>query len=332
MQHGAYATSQLKKRFKKRWIRRCASIIGIMLVIMAIYGCSAHSKSHVESSAVSNTEYHNLQSRIVRIEADNERLQQRLQAMATEQERLSRQLAIYEQKMNKRLHEVPPVREIVRIEPVQATTTDTNDAYPTSVSPNESHGKEIIVSDAKIKRYFGRTGSNSYRHTRTTDRTHKAYDRVVYGDTLPVSSKVQTSQTTHGKTSSDDTHGEEDRMSIYRQGISSYRKGKYAEAKMHFVTFLVRGGKSGYNDNANFWIGQSKLSMGDLSGARKSFERVISDYPRSEKRADAMIAKSQVLYMQGAHNAAKSQLAEVIKVYPGTHAAEKARQRQDSIR
>jgi len=79
--------------------------------------------------------------------------------------------------------------------------------------------------------------------------------------------------------------------------------------------------------NAQFWMGESYYTKGDLESAVTAYRKVLADWPGSRKAPDAMVKLGFSLSDLKRTGEARSTLEEVVRKYPGTNAAQLAADR-----
>lgn len=113
----------------------------------------------------------------------------------------------------------------------------------------------------------------------------------------------------------------------YDAALNHFKEGNYKNAAAGFGEFLRRYPKSGYAPAAQYWLGNAYYAQRDYKNAIAAQSVVARSYPDSPKAADAMlnIASSQMELKDKA--AARKTLETLIVKYPGTQAADNAKQR-----
>ena len=79
--------------------------------------------------------------------------------------------------------------------------------------------------------------------------------------------------------------------------------------------------------NAQFWMGESYYTKGDLESAVTAYRKVLADWPAARKAPDAMVKLGFSLSDLKRTGEARSTLEEVVRKYPGTPAAQLAADR-----
>lgn len=107
----------------------------------------------------------------------------------------------------------------------------------------------------------------------------------------------------------------------YDMGYTYYHQGQYGKAEKQFQRFLLANPQSELADNAQFWVGASRLSSKDVEGALQAFREAIQRYPEGNKVPDSLLKMGECLSLLGDEEAAKAAWEELIKRYSETGAA-----------
>lgn len=115
-----------------------------------------------------------------------------------------------------------------------------------------------------------------------------------------------------------------DAQALYDSGYTLYHQGRYLDAEAAFSSFLASWGETDLADNAQYWIGESRLARGDSASALAAFRETVRRYPDSNKAPDALYKVGRVLEGLGDLDGARGEYQEVVRRYPGTEAARSA--------
>jgi tol-pal system protein YbgF len=118
-----------------------------------------------------------------------------------------------------------------------------------------------------------------------------------------------------------------DPMAQYKEGYRAVTTGSRAEGRELLFSFLLKYPRHELADNAMYWIGESYYAEESFSDALRYFQRILDEYPDSNKVPDAMVKAAITLQRAGELDQGRFLLNQVIKVYPGTQSAEVARQK-----
>ena len=83
--------------------------------------------------------------------------------------------------------------------------------------------------------------------------------------------------------------------------------------------------------NAYYWLGESYYVTMNYPVALEAFQQLLKQFPQSEKAPDALLKVGYSQYELKQVDAAKATLTEVGAKYPGTNAANLAKERLQRI-
>ncbi len=113
---------------------------------------------------------------------------------------------------------------------------------------------------------------------------------------------------------------------LYDSSIKLYDQRKYKESAAAFKDFSTTFPKHKMAGNARFWEGESYFEMKDYPRAALAYQEVIEKFPGSSKVQAAMLKQGLALQNAGKKDAAKERLNDLIKRYPGSPEASRAKQ------
>jgi tol-pal system protein YbgF len=116
-------------------------------------------------------------------------------------------------------------------------------------------------------------------------------------------------------------------QATYDAAMASLRGGSYDKAIASFREVVTNYPTGELASNAQFWIGESYYTKGDLESAVTAYRKVLADWPDSRKAPDAMVKLGFSLSDLRRTGEARSTLEEVVRKYPGTNAAQLAADR-----
>jgi len=116
-------------------------------------------------------------------------------------------------------------------------------------------------------------------------------------------------------------------QATYDAGMAALRGGSYDRAIATFGEVVTNYPTGDLASNAQFWIGESYYTKGDLEGAITAYRKVLAGWPDSRKAPDAMVKLGFSLSDQKRTGEARKTLEEVVSKYPGTPAAQLAADR-----
>ncbi len=113
----------------------------------------------------------------------------------------------------------------------------------------------------------------------------------------------------------------------YVKAFGLYSANNFASAIPAFEAFISNNPQSDFIANALYWIGECHYSLSDLPRAKEYFFRVTGNYPNSSKAPDAMLKLGYTLAAMKEKEKAHAIFESLIKSYPSSPAAVKARER-----
>lgn len=119
---------------------------------------------------------------------------------------------------------------------------------------------------------------------------------------------------------------------LYQQGFALLKSKQYDRALGQFKEYIKQYPRGRYAVNAHFWTGEINYLQGRHAIAKKSFETVVSNYPKDSKIPDAMLKLAIIANDTGHKQKAEEMLQSIQKKYPGTTAARLAMIRSQELR
>jgi len=113
----------------------------------------------------------------------------------------------------------------------------------------------------------------------------------------------------------------------YVKAFGLYSSNAFSSAIQAFELFLKENPTSDYVPNAHYWIGECYYSSSDLPKAQTAFQKVVNGWPRHPKASDALLKIGYSFAAQNQHEKAKESFERLIRIYPGSQATVKARER-----
>lgn len=113
----------------------------------------------------------------------------------------------------------------------------------------------------------------------------------------------------------------------YEMAFNLLKEGQYDSAVAAFQAFLGTYPAGRFADNAQYWLGEANYVQRRFNQALVEFDKVVTNYPDSPKRADTMLKMGYTYQELGDHEKARVLLNDVIRTYPTTTAASLAKKR-----
>jgi tol-pal system protein YbgF len=114
--------------------------------------------------------------------------------------------------------------------------------------------------------------------------------------------------------------------------LAVFRTGDFAGAATAFGDFLRRYAQSGYAASANFWLGNAEYANKDYKESIAAFRELLRIAPDSARASEAMLSIANCQIEMRDTKAARVTLAEITTKYPGTEAAQVAKDRLTKLK
>jgi tol-pal system protein YbgF len=119
----------------------------------------------------------------------------------------------------------------------------------------------------------------------------------------------------------------------YEEAIALMRAGEFNTTASALSAFLRRWPEGGYADTARFWLGNALYGKRDLKEAVATFRAFIgSAAPTHPRLPEAMLALANTQAEAKDAKGAKATLAELIKKYPQSEAAQAGKERLATLK
>ncbi len=118
----------------------------------------------------------------------------------------------------------------------------------------------------------------------------------------------------------------------FEAALAVFRTGDFAAAQLSLLNFLRRYPTSGYASSALFWIGNAQYATKDYKESVLNFRKLLSIAPQHARAPEAMLAISNCLVELKDIKAAKKAMEELVSAYPGSDAAQTAKDRLARLR
>ncbi|MCC5618990.1 tol-pal system protein YbgF [Roseateles cavernae] len=123
-----------------------------------------------------------------------------------------------------------------------------------------------------------------------------------------------------------------DEKSQYEAAMALVRRGDFAEAATALAAFQRRFPSSGYGDSVRFWLGNALYGKRDYKEAIATFKAFVAANPAHPRAAEAMLAMANCQIELKEVKGARRSLEDLLKAYPGTEAAQAAKERLASLK
>ena len=124
--------------------------------------------------------------------------------------------------------------------------------------------------------------------------------------------------------------GEEKRQ--YDEAFALIRSGNFDGAVVALYAFIRRFPNSGYLDSVRFWAGNAHYGKREYREAIASFRAFIIGAPEHARVPEAMLAVANTQVEMKDSKSARATLAELLKRYPQSEAAQAGRERLSALK
>ena len=118
----------------------------------------------------------------------------------------------------------------------------------------------------------------------------------------------------------------------YQSAFELLKSGRYEDAAAALRQFITTYPAGSYADNAQYWLGETHYITRRFDLALQEFQRLVSEYPGSQKLAGALLKIGYTHDELGNKADAERILSDLVERYPQSAAAGLARKRLLSIR
>jgi TolA-binding protein len=107
-------------------------------------------------------------------------------------------------------------------------------------------------------------------------------------------------------------------IQVYRKAVEKYQQSDEAALTAYANLLLKKFPRSIYCDNALYLQGMLAFSEKNFGESLSSFQKILANYPKSNKAVSALYAKGVVFKKMNLDKQAVRILAEVVNKYPGS--------------
>lgn len=119
---------------------------------------------------------------------------------------------------------------------------------------------------------------------------------------------------------------------LYSKGLAAYKANKYKEAYSAFSSYLEKNRTAPLASNARFWLGECLLQQKEFELAILEYQKVIADYPKSNKASAALFKQGQAFESLAEKETAKIIYNKLLTDYPKSEQVEMAQKRLKSLK
>ncbi len=117
------------------------------------------------------------------------------------------------------------------------------------------------------------------------------------------------------------------KTALYQAGVNAFKSRKYTEAQRSFSDYLKNFGEADAKTSASaqYYIGECYFQTNKFPDAALAYDTVITKYPKSDRVPGAYLKRGISFSKMGQKAAARSDMNAVIKKYPNSTEAKRAR-------
>jgi tol-pal system protein YbgF len=132
-------------------------------------------------------------------------------------------------------------------------------------------------------------------------------------------------QTAKPATAATDQNRMQQEREAYQQAFDLLRELRYAQATTAFRDFLKKFPDGQYAHIAQYWLGEAAYAQRDFKQAIADYNALLANFPKSPKRAEAMLKIGYSHYELKEADQARAVLEQLVQQYPDSTEAGQAR-------
>ena len=117
----------------------------------------------------------------------------------------------------------------------------------------------------------------------------------------------------------------------YKDAMSMYDEGRYAEAEQAFAAIVGSHPNHDYADNALYWQGEAAYDQAHYADALAAFTKVVEKYGGGAKAPDALLKIGLCYGRLGDAANARDVLTQLVAAYPRADASKIAKRKLDDL-
>jgi len=118
---------------------------------------------------------------------------------------------------------------------------------------------------------------------------------------------------------------------LYQRALESFKEREYQRAVTLWSLYIKKKPDGDLVPNAYFWQGEAHYQMQDYSEAALQYQKVVEDYPDSNKHAPAMLKLGLSFLRLDKKKPGRIMLQRVVNNYQGSRSAERAQRQLDKL-
>ncbi len=115
------------------------------------------------------------------------------------------------------------------------------------------------------------------------------------------------------------------KIDLYQQGLDLIKQKKFEDAKKTLKSYIEEHPQGKLVANAYFWIGECEYNLQRYEESILEYQKVISQYPKSNKVPDALLKQGLAFARLGDNESAKIVLRKLVTKFPKTPQARVAK-------
>ncbi len=112
---------------------------------------------------------------------------------------------------------------------------------------------------------------------------------------------------------------------LFNEGITAFNARQYAQAQSSFVAFTEQYPQSNQVGNAWYYVGDCSFQLNKFNDAAIAYDKVITEFPRSTRAPAAYLKQAICFSKLGQKAAATARMQELMKKYPTSAEAARAK-------
>jgi tol-pal system protein YbgF len=118
----------------------------------------------------------------------------------------------------------------------------------------------------------------------------------------------------------------------FDDALALLRGGDFEKSSVMLGSFLRRYPGSGYSDSARFWLGNALYGKREYKEAITTFRAMVGNAPDHPRAPEALLAVANCQVEARDSKGARATIAELIKTYPKSEAAQAGRERLAALK
>lgn len=118
----------------------------------------------------------------------------------------------------------------------------------------------------------------------------------------------------------------------YQQAMELFKGKDFNGAEKLFKSYIDKNPDGKFIDNAYFWIGECEYNLEHFDEAILAYQKVISQFPKSNKAPDALLKQGMAFAKLGDKQSARIVLEKLIKQYPTSEQAARAKKQIPTLK